>query len=247
MSSIIQQRGSEYSNYMTALLGQYKGNLPLLIDDCNKELFLARRTQTDNWFKAIPIKKIEIGKFYLLNYNFNENKLYVPLFTIDYRVRDNKHIIYAINLDTLPFSYKQIFFQQIYNKGKQIFEKNGDANSVLEENKITVNFEGMYNALKSNGNMNYSISAYDLNKITEVFAVSTNMMHVITNCHMRKVNIALMRQQADTYDKGSELNEKLEMLVNELEQMVEDFDTDVIDYYKKLKSLENNYKLFDNP
>lgn len=247
MSSIIEERGSEYSNYLKALLGQYKNNLTELIDDSNKQLFMARKMQSDKWFKAIPIKKIQTGMFYLINYNFNDNKLYAPIFVIDYRVTDkNKHVIYAVNLDYLPFSYKGMYFQQIYNNAKQIFEDNSDATDVLSEKRIPVNFEIIYKTLQSNGNFHYSISAFDLNKIVEVFAVSTNMMHVITNCHMRPVNVALIKSKMEQYDKGSEIREKLEKLISDLETITDDYDEDIVAYYKRLRQLENNYKLFEN-
>lgn len=252
MSSIIQERGADYSNYMKGLLGQYNGNLGQLIFDCNKELFQSRKTPT-KWFKPIVIKKIEVGKFYLVNYNFIDdnsgkvsNKLYAPIFTIDYRVSNNKHIIYAINLDYLSFSFKNVLFQMFRDNGKQIFEKNDAAESVSDEQKIPINFESMYNILKRNGSMNYAISAFDLNKINEVFVVSTSMMHVITNCHMRPVNVALMKELMSKYEKGDELHMSLEKLINELVAMTEEYDNDVVGYYKKLKSLESNYKLFDS-
>lgn len=253
MKSIIQQRGYEYSYYVDALLKQYNGNLSLLINDCNKQIFQARKTQNTKWFKSIHIKKIQIGQFYLINYNYIQdetgkisNKLYAPIFTIDYRVSNNKHILYAINLDYLPFSYKKMFIQQLFNGCKQIIDKNVDADNVLNEQKLPVNFEIIYKKLKSNGNLNYCISAYDLNKINEVFVVSTNMTHVISHCHMRKINVALLKQKMQDYDKGSEISEKLNKLVEELEKTVEDYDNDVVEYYKKLKALESNYKLFEN-
>lgn len=34
--------------------------------------------------------------------------------------------------------------------------------------------------------------------------------------------------------------------ITEMEKMSESYDTDVAGYYKKLKQLESNYKLFEN-
>ena len=246
MGALITERGQEFEYYVRALRGQFGGNLDQLIFETNKEIFWMRKNPTD-WFKPIPTKRIQTGMFYIINYEFNGNKLYCPIFSIDYRVSDNnKHNLYAINLDYLPFDYKVIYFQEIYNKGKQIFEANANASDVLSEKKIPVNFEGVYNSLKSNGGFHYCISAFDLNKINEVFVVSTNLMYLMIHVHMRPLNIELMKQLMNQYDKGSEINEKLEKLINELEQMTINFDTDVIEYYKKLRNLENNYKLFDN-
>lgn len=247
MGAIIEEKGFEFDYYVRALRGQFGNNLNKLVFECNKELFWMRKNPTD-WFKPIPTKRMQTGMFYLVNYEFNGQKLFAPIFTIDYRVSEyNKHNIYAINLDYLPFDYKRIYFNEIYNRGKQIFEHNAVAETVLTEKKMPVNFEMVYKSLKDNGGLHFSITAFDMNKINEVYVVSSNLMYLMIHIHMRPINVALMKQLSESYDKGSELNEKLEKLINELEQMVEDYDNDVIEYYKKLKALENNYKLFENP
>ena len=38
---------------------------------------------------------------------------------------------------------------------------------------------------------------------------------------------------------------RLNKLLSEMENMEESYNTDVKDYYKKLRQLENNYKLYD--
>jgi hypothetical protein len=63
---------------------------------------------------------------------------------------------------------------------------------------------------------------------------------------MRPVNVKLIKNMMDTYEKGDEIYEKLNKLISELEQMSESYDTDIVEYYKKLKALEANYKLFEN-
>lgn len=246
MGAIIEENGKSYEYYVRALRGQYGGNIEKLIFDCNKEVFLARKTQTP-WFKSIPLNKIQTGRFYLINYYYNGNKVFCPIFTVDYRVSEhNKHNLYAINLDYLPFDYKMIFFNKLYNNAQTIFETNADAPDVMKEMNIPVNFEIMYKALEKNGGYNFAITAFDINKIKECYIVSTNLMYLITNVHMRPVNVALMKELAQQYDEGLEPKIRLDKLITELEEMNETYDTDVKDYYKKLRSLENNYKLFDD-
>jgi len=246
MGAIIEDRGKSYEYYVRALRGQYGGDLATMIFECNKEVFWARKNQTP-WFQSMPKNHIQTGKFYLINYYYNGNKVFCPVFAIDYRVSDhNKHNLYAINLDYLPFDYKMLYFNTLYNNAIDIFESNADVANVLMEKNIPVNFETIYRTLEKNGGYNFAITAFDINKILEIYAVSTNLMYLITNVHMRPVNVALMKELAQQYDEGLEPKIRLDKLLGEMDEMTESYDTDVKDYYKKLRALENNYKLFDD-
>lgn len=241
---LLEEKGKVFSYYIDALRGQF-GDMTSLVDACTKELFTMRSKQSQQ-FKRIPLNKIQIGRFYLINYNFNGSKLFCPIMSIDYRVSNNKHILYAINLDYLPFDYKKIFFNKMSNNFEQMFSGNADTEDVLNEDSLPINFEGIYNALKDNGNFHYAISAFDILKIEECTMVSTNLLYILIHCHARKVNIALMKENMKNYENDKFIEDKLKYTIKELEDMEESFDTDVIGYYKKLKQLENNYKLFKN-
>jgi len=246
MGALIEENGMSYEYYVEALRGQYGGDLGKLVFDCNKEVFAARKKQTP-WFQSISLNNIQTGRFYLINYYYNGNKVFCPIFAIDYRVSEhNKHNLYAINLDYLPFDYKMVYFNKLYYLAQGIFEKNADVADVTKENRIPVNFEIMYKSLETNGGFNFAITAFDIQKITECYIVSTNLMYLITNVHMRPVNVALMKEMAQNYDEGTEPKMRLEKLLNEMDNMEETYDTDVKDYYKKLRQLETNYKLFDD-
>lgn len=243
---IINEPNKSFEYYVRALRGQFGNNLPKLIMESNKEIFQMRRKQTD-WFMSVSHNKLLTGKFYLINYDFNGNSLYCPIFSIDYRVRESgKHVLYAINLDYLPFDYKMIYFNKLNNVYKQIFDFNGNAKNFMEEQKIPVNFEQIYKTLQTNGGFNYAISAFDITKIKEIYGVSTNLMYLIIHIHMRPLNVALMKSLSEQYEKGTEYRDKLDKLISELEEMVESYDNDITEYYKKLRNLENNYKLFED-
>lgn len=246
MGAIIEEHGKSYEYYINALHGQYGMDLNKLIYECNREVFLARREPTP-WFKTLPLNKIQTGRFYLINYNYNGNKIFCPIFAIDYRVStNNKHNLYAVNLDYLPFDFKTQYFNKLYYATQATFDTNADVDDVMKEKKIDVNFEIVYKTLQQNGGFNYAVTAFDITKIIECYIVSTNLMYLITNVHMRPVNVALMKEKSLDFEKGSEPRNRLEKLLNELEEMSESYDTDVVEYYKKLKQLENNYKLFDD-
>ena len=244
MSIIVEEKGRQYMYYVRALRGQFGGDLMRLVHETNKQDFYMRRNPTE-WFQPMAKSHIQTGRFYLINYDFNGNKLYCPIFAIDYRLTEhNKHVLYAVNLDYLPFDYKMLYFNELYDVMRQIFEFNADVEDVLKEKRLPVTFETIYKTLEENGGYNYAITAFDINKIVELFIVSTNLMYVITNVHMRPVNVKLIKKKAEEYEEGFEEKEKLDKLVEQLENLTLTYDTDVKAYYKKLRQLENNYKLF---
>lgn len=244
MSILIESNDKRFMNYVSALRGQFNKNLDLLVKESNKELFSMRRNQNDN-FKSININKINTGRFYLINYNYNGNNVYCPIFSIDYRIStNNKHNLFAVNLDYLPFEYKSMFFNNIYNNYSSIFDNNSDSKNVIEEKSLPINFELMFNLLKNGGGYEYAITAFDINKINECFLISTNILYVLIHCHMRSVNIALMKETMKNYEQGDDKFSKLKETISELEKMSESYDTDMKQYYKRLKQIENNYKLF---
>lgn len=195
---IIKEQGKKFINYVDQLKNTF-GDLTSLIDETNIEIFRLRRNQTKE-FKQINLNKIQIGRFYLISYNFNGNILYCPILSIDYRVSGNKHILYAINLDYLPFQYKRLYFNKMYNTFEQIFNGNEDSDDVLLEDSLPLNFENVYNSLKDNGKFHYAISAFDITKIKECYLISTNLMYLTINMHMRKLNVALMKETMKNYE-----------------------------------------------
>ena len=245
MGALIEEEGKRYQYYVEALYTQYNKDLKTLIFECNKEVFKSRKEQTD-WFQSISKNNIQTGRFYLINYNYNGNKVFCPIFAIDYRVSEhNKHNLFAINLDYLPFEFKIKYFNNIDNIATDIFDFNADVGDVTKEKNIPVNFEKIYKSLEASGGYNYAITAFDINKILEIYIISTNLMYLITNVHMRPVNVALMKELSQSYDDGLESKIKLDKLINELDGMDEIHKTDVKKYYKRLKQLESNYKIFD--
>ena len=58
MGALIEEKGKRYEYYVQALRGQFGGDLATLIFETNKEVFLARKNQTD-WFQSLPHNKIQ--------------------------------------------------------------------------------------------------------------------------------------------------------------------------------------------
>ena len=217
--ALINEPGHPFDYYVRALRGQFGNDLGLLIQASNREVFQLRKVPTV-WFMNIAHNKLQIGKFYIVCYNFNGNQLYCPIFSIDYRVKESgKHVLYAINLDYLPFDYKMLYFNQLNLIYEQLFASNGDSPDFMQETPLPVNFEQIYNTLKNNGGYNFAISAFDITKITEIFGVSTNLMYLIIHVHMRTINVELMKGLMEKYEKGTEERDQHEKLVGELSEM----------------------------
>lgn len=66
---------SQFSDDAKALLGQYKMNLKKLTQESTEEFFDALN-KNQKRIKKINVNKIEIGKFYLIRYDYNGNKLW---------------------------------------------------------------------------------------------------------------------------------------------------------------------------
>ena len=74
MSVIVESVGKSYEYYVRALRGQFGGDLVKLIYETNKQVFYFRKNPTP-WFQPITKSHLQTGRFYLINYNFNGNKL----------------------------------------------------------------------------------------------------------------------------------------------------------------------------
>ena len=129
--------------------------------------------------------------FALWGNNYNGNKLWCPIFVIDdrYSTELQKRIIYAMNLDYLPYRYKIVFFDKLFKMFSKEIERNkvnnDNGNTVNEEVPMKVNFESVYKALKSNGNFNYCITAFDYTKI--VITLFCNCKNTVVFLHIESL------------------------------------------------------------
>jgi hypothetical protein len=133
----------KFDEYVTALLGEYNENLNKLVYESTERIFYLRKHQ-NNELKSITPKHIVLGRFYLIKYNYNDNKLFCPIFTIDFKNNNGKNILYAINLDYLPYSYKIDLFSEILNIYNIIVDKNVDINNVKEELQAYIKYPERY-------------------------------------------------------------------------------------------------------
>lgn len=234
-----------FSENVQALMAQYGDNLSALVYDSTERIFYLRKNQ-NNEFRQTGVRNMVIGKFYLIQYNYNGNRIFAPIMPLEYKVNNNKNILYAVNLDYLPYKYKVDFFSKIFSFYESLLEKNQDLNKVMDELPMKgVNFETVYKYLKGNGGFEYAVTAYDLQKIIEVNVVSTNIMHRFIFLNTRMVNSATMKEMLSTTD-SDELMVKIKEIVERYDAIRLSYDQDTKYFYKRLRSFEQNFKLVEN-
>lgn len=246
-----------FAIYCSGLIGQYNNNMKKLVDDSTNIIF-NKIINPSNQVKKTINNEILIGKFYLIKYDYNGNKLWCPILVIDdrYNTQFQKRIIYALNLDYLPFKYKIIYFDKLLNIFSSIYQKNiniiDNENDVNSELPFKINFESIYKTLKDNGGFNYAITAFDYNKIVgvndgngEIYGISNTILSRFIFLNTKIINGRMMMEILK--DNNIEKNkDKIKEILKNYEKTIFQYDNDVKEYYQKLKLLENSYKLHDN-
>jgi hypothetical protein len=250
-----------FSEEVGALFGQYKDNIKVIKDDSTLELFTFILKNPNNQVRATSINKVQIGKFYIIKYNFNGNKLWCPILTIppvpnknekgvilnQLKIVKTKGIIYAVNFDYLPLRYKAALIETVIQNNFERYEKNEDTISMGGNVKSEFNFKvnWIYDFLKNNGNKNYAITAYDILKIENVFEISSTILHRFVFLDTYYINNRLMYDTLnmiqDEIIKG-DFSDKIKMF----EEILKMYHTDIEEFYKSLRSFEKNLKLIDN-
>jgi len=244
-----------FKDYCKGLFGEYNNNIGKMTIDTNKRiLYLTKHPNHELFLDRKDKNGLSIGKFYFIKYNYNGNKIWCPIFVIDDRISDTqKRIIYAINIDYLPYSYRVIFFDILFDKFKKIMDYNTNKGEKVRERPLKVNFEFIQKLLKKNGGYEYAITAYDYSKIDglltgtpKMFFISMSFVARFIFIDTKKINKKNMKDLSISMD-DYDIKNKLNNLINEFNEIKESLDIkDQKDYYKKLKNLEQKYKLFKN-
>jgi len=245
--------------YCNRLIGQYNDNMKRLVEESTEMIFELAIKTPNLQVRKTKNNQIEKGRFYLIKYNYNGNKLWCPIFVIDdrYSAELQKRIIYAVHLNYLPFKYKILYFDKLLKMFSKVIEINklniDNGNTVNEEQSLKINFESIYNSLKNNGGFNYAITAFDYSKIDGlekggalIYGISTTILQRFIFVDVKLINKKLMID----YIKDSE-REKEKLILQEIlssyEKTLQDFDDDVKEYYQRLRLMENHYKFYENP
>ncbi len=155
-----------FSSYCSALFGQYSNSLKSVVQDSTEMIF--ELIQNPITLELRPSRDIQKGKFYMIDYSYNGNDIWCPIFVIDdrYNTENQKRIIYGINLDYLRYDYKINIFDYLFKVQENVIKYNKESNdrneNVLKEIPFKINFESFYNILKKTGDHNYAINSIQL-------------------------------------------------------------------------------------
>jgi len=235
----------EFKDEVFALLSQYNNNIKLITTDSTNQLFQTAFKSPTWQLKPINVKKLRKGGFYIIKYNYNGNKIWSPILSLEYKVKFNKNILYAINFDYLPYKYKIFFVNYLLKINNNVVDSNRDIENVLEEKNLKLSIESVYRWLQNNGKKEYSLTAFDILKIEKVYSVSTTLLNRFIFLDTKYIN---KRMMLDVLEKLDIQNLKLEMekKIEKYEELLELYENDIELFYKSLRNFESNLKLFDD-
>lgn len=249
-----------FTEEVRALFGQYNQNIKKIRDDSTLELFTYILKNPNKQVRGTTIREVQIGRFYVIRYNFNGNRLWCPILTIPPVPNKNEHgilerqlklindksILYAVNFDYLPIRYKAALIESIIDNNFDRYEKNSDkifdGKNTKEEFNFKVNW--IYSFLKTNGQKNYAITAYDTSKIDKVFEISSTILHRFVFLDTYYINNKLMYETLSSIT-NEKLRGEFSSKIKMYEEILKMYDKDVEAFYKSLRSFEKNLKLID--
>jgi len=200
----------------------------------------------DKELALMSIKTLKLGKFYLIKYNYNGNKIWCPIFTLEYKVNKNKNLLFAINIDYLPYKFRILFFNMLFKQFSFYIEENEKIQDVKNEKRFKeIKFEYVYKLLERAGEHQYCITAYDILKIDNLYAVSTNIAHRFIVINTSLVNLQNMYKMHDKMDNNNYKKEILNIM-KEYQKLLEDYQQDSKEYYQRLRSFEDKLKIIKN-
>lgn len=243
-----------------ALLGLYNNNIKKIKEESTLMIFDFILKKPNNQDMKTIINSIRIGKFYMIQYDYNGNKLWCPILTIPpvpnknetgfldkiIKISTNKKILYAVNFDYLPLKYKAFLIDSIIKNNISKYEKNSDlifkGNVVVQENNFIVNW--IYNFLKNNGNKNYAITAFDISKIKNVFEISSTILNRFIFVDTYYINKRLMYDVLEGI-QNVKLKSDFSNKIKKYEDILKLYENDVEEFYKTLRNFEKDLKLLD--
>jgi hypothetical protein len=131
----------------------------------NSLYFFEKYKKSEPDIQAIPLSKIEAGRFFFFHYLDDSNWIkWSPTFVINVKQFENLKIIYAVNLNFVPFEVRTAVFDNI------IVEKNFEKDAPLK-----VDFNGVYQRLKRYG-FEYAICEYNMVQIKLCHKIHMNLV-----------------------------------------------------------------------
>ena len=242
---------TDFKAYIYGILNLYNDNVYNFIQGMTTKLFEIKQSNNIlEMVKIMPKNMIKyMNRFYMISYNYNGNKMWCPIYLMEYKNIENKHILYAIQLEYLPPKYKMNLFSSLLNNQivKKTIDKNSNTKTPTEEFGLPIESKYLYNILKNNNNMNYALTGFDLKKIEISYLISTKILPEILMSDFKKYNsknmkdlmINMKKLNANTIEEDI-----LGKLIEEYDKLIDEYEHDSLEYHKKLRNFESNLKLF---
>jgi len=237
-----------FEQYIFNILGLYGGSWDYMIKSLTDKLLNLISSPNLSEVSQIDINKLQIGKFYLIQYNFNGNLIWCPILTLEYKVIKNKHILYALNLEYLPPRYKAVFFSNIFKKAPDLLDSISQSKNAIVEQKLDfITFDFIYKLLKAN-NMHYAITAYTIKdflgniKIKKCYTCSIKILPEIVMADLKKLNSINMGELYSNL-MGDDQS-KMSDIIQNYDKLIEEYQADSIQYHKKVALFRENLKLY---
>lgn len=246
-----------FIDIVNALYYKYNKNIKLLRDESTLLIFNNIFKNPSDQVYLSNVNSMKIGKIYIIRYNYNGNKLWCPILTIppllskndngvlekQLKTVNNKNLLYALNFDYLPIQYKIILIDNLIKSNQSKYDNNLNCKSAKDENSFKVNW--IYEYLKVNGKKNYSITAFDILKIDQVYDISSNILDRFCFIDTYYINNRLMYDTLSNIE-DSKLKSKFINKIKSYENIIQMYENDIEIFYKSLRAFENSLKLIDN-
>lgn len=244
--SILNESPKEtYERRVRALVGQYNGNIDLLVRDTTREIF--RRVRIPDrevgTVDAPTEKTVSSGRFYVLRYDAGVAMVFLPVLLLQLKFLDGRWIAHCLNLDYLPWKAKAGLFNQFDVAFRQVLETNEVASRVQEERGLTTTeplYEMVYKYLKSR-KLNFAISAYHVDRLERAHRLSTRLLEQLPFLYTKPINQAVIKATVLQLEDASE-KAGLSKFLEEYEAVNEQNYTKVEEYFKRLAALEDGLR-----
>ena len=131
----------------------------------NSLYFFEKYRKSEPDIQAIPLAKIEAGRFFFFHYLDDSNWFkWSPTFVISVKQFENLKIIFAVNLNLVPLEVRTAIFDGV------IIERNFEKDVPLK-----VDFNGVYQRLRKYG-FEYAICEYNMAQIKLCHKIHMNLV-----------------------------------------------------------------------
>ncbi len=102
-----------FSEEVRSLFGQYDQNIRVIRDESTLEIFSHILKSPSKQIRPVYLRSVKIGKFYVIKYNFNGNKLWCPILTVPPLINKNENVNLLLKIIKINMIKMRIKFQKV--------------------------------------------------------------------------------------------------------------------------------------